>query len=147
MALLHREQFPVQIERFLLWLQEAGEDAIDDWPEDADGLVSAQHGRVDIKSGGHTHTAAFTVEVWDSPPEPDPNASWEATGEAELESPTGQLQFHTAGGPDETVIALGVRDQRWRVRAHVVGQEQVAALAEQGVPHGVERFLLQFWPV
>ncbi|MER5260364.1 hypothetical protein ACIGXX_17895 [Streptomyces sp. NPDC055243] len=147
MPLVHREQFPVLVERFLLWLQEADEGVIDDWPDGADGLVSAQHGRVDIKSGGHTHTAVFTIEVWDSPPEPDRTTSWEATGEAELDSVTGQLQFHTAGGPDENEIDLGIANRRWRLRAHVVGQEEVTALAEQGVPEGVERFLLQFWPV
>ncbi len=147
MALVHREQFPVLIERFLLWLQDAEGDLIDAWPEGAQGLVSEQHGRVDIKSGGHTHTATFTVEVWDAPPQPDHTVSWEATGEAELESASGQLQFHTVGGPDENVIDLGIPHRRWRLRAHVVGQEEVTPLAEQGVPEGVERFLLQFWPV
>ncbi|MEV5979701.1 hypothetical protein [Streptomyces sp. NPDC052114] len=147
MALVHRGQFPVLVERFLLWLQDADEDVIDDWPDEAEGLVSAQHGRVDIRSKGHTHKAAVTVEVWDAPPEPDRSVAWEATGEAELDSASGHLQFHTAGGPDKNEISLGAADRRWRLRAHVVGQEEVAALAEQGVPDGVERFLLQFWPV
>ncbi|MEV6758429.1 hypothetical protein [Streptomyces sp. NPDC051214] len=147
MALVRREQFPVRVERFLLWLQEADEDVIDDWPEGTEGLVSAQHGRVDITSGGHTHTAVFTIEVWDAPPEPDRTVSWEATGEAELDSVKGRLQFHTAGGPDKNGIDLGTANRRWRLRAHVVGQEKVAVLAEQGVPDGVKRFLLQFWPV
>lgn len=147
LALVQREQFPVRVERFLLWLQEADEEVVDDWPEGAVELVSAQHGRVDIKSGGHTHTARFTIEVWDAPPEPDDSVSWEATGEAELDSATGQLEFHTAGGPDKNGIDLGIANRRWRLRAHVVGQEEVAVLAEQGVPEGVEQFLLQFWPV
>ncbi|MEV7196861.1 hypothetical protein AB0N81_34430 [Streptomyces sp. NPDC093510] len=147
MALVHRDEFTVLVERFLLWLQDADEDIIDDWPEGEGGLVVGEHGRVDIRTGGHTHWAAFTVEVWDSPPAPDQSAPWEATGEAELDSSSGQLQFHTAGGPDEHDINLGVTGRRWRLRAHVVGQEAVAPLAEQGVPKGVERFLLQFWPV
>ncbi|MFK4071871.1 hypothetical protein [Streptomyces sp. NPDC029674] len=147
MALVHCEEFAVRVERFLLWLQDADEDIIDIWPEGGQGLVVAEHGRVDIRSGGHTHRAAFTVEVWDSPPEPDQSAPWEATGEAELDSASGRLQFHTAGGPDEHGIDLGVAGRRWRLRAHAAGQEEVASLAEQGVPDGVERFLLQFWPV
>ncbi|MFJ2774319.1 hypothetical protein [Streptomyces sp. NPDC087300] len=147
MALVRRDSFPVYVERFLLWLQEAYEDVMDSWPEGAQGLVSAEHGRVDIRSGGHTHTAAFTIEVWDAPPAPDRTVAWEATGETELDSPTGQLQFHTVGGPDKNWIDLGTADRRWRLRAHVVGQDEVAALAEQGVPEGVERFLLQFWPL
>ncbi|MEU6994956.1 hypothetical protein ABZ953_30390 [Streptomyces sp. NPDC046465] len=147
MALVHREEFPVLVERYLLWLQDAEEDIIDDWPEGERGLVVGEHGRVDIRSGGHTHTAAFTVEVRDSPPELDRSVPWEATGEAELDSASGHLRFHTAGGPDEFGIDLGVAGRRWRLRAHVVGQEAVTSLAQQGVPEGVERFLLQFWPV
>ncbi|MEV7196239.1 hypothetical protein AB0N81_31210 [Streptomyces sp. NPDC093510] len=147
MVLVRRERFPVLIERFLLWLQDADEDLNDNWPEDTEELLSAAPGRVDIRSGGHTHHAAFTVEVWDGPPEADRTVAWEAVGEAELESPSGSLQLHTAGGPDENVIDLGVAGRRWRLRAHVVGRREVAELARQGVPDGVERFLLQFWPV
>ncbi|MGW0538029.1 hypothetical protein [Streptomyces sp. NPDC003032] len=147
MALVHREQFAVLVERYLLWLQDADEDIIDDWPEGERGLVVGEHGRVDIRTGGHTHEAAFTVEVWDSPPAPDHSAPWEGTGEAELDSASGHLKFHTAGGPDEHEVDLGVAGRRWRLRAHVVGQGKVTCLAQQGVPKGVERFLLQFWPV
>ncbi|MEU5896652.1 MULTISPECIES: hypothetical protein [unclassified Streptomyces] len=147
MALVHREQFAVLVERYLLWLQDADEEIIDAWSEGGRGLVVAEHGRVDIASGGHTHWAAFMVEVWDSPPEPDHRAPWEATGEAELDSPSGHLRFHTAGGPDKHEIDLGAAGRRWRLRAHAMGQKEVTHLAQQGVPDGVERFLLQFWPV
>ncbi|MFF3643409.1 hypothetical protein [Streptomyces sp. NPDC002564] len=147
MALVRREEFGVLIERYLLWLQDAEEDIIDAWSKDEQGLITGEDGRVDIRSGGHTHTAAFAVEIWDSPPEADQSTPWEATGEAELDSPSGHLWFHTAGGPDEHAIELGAAGLRWRLRAHVVGQEEVTTLAQQGVPEGVERFLLQFWPV
>lgn len=59
----------------------------------------------------------------------------------------GQLQFHTVGGPDKNGIGLGTANRRWQLRAHVVEREEVAALAEQGVSEGVERFLLESWPV
>ncbi|MFH8491014.1 hypothetical protein [Streptomyces longisporoflavus] len=66
----------------MLWLQEAGEGVVDGLTAGAQGPVSPQKGRVDITSGSHTR-AAFTIEIWDAPPEPDCTLYWEATGEVE----------------------------------------------------------------
>ncbi|MFD4635433.1 hypothetical protein ACFVYR_37765 [Streptomyces sp. NPDC058284] len=148
MVLMSREQFPVFIEFYALWLQEARAEMVDEEPDGPEQqLVTSHHGRVDIRSAGHTHEAAFTVEVWDAPPEPDRTVVWEAVGEGELDSATGQLQIYSYGGPSKHEISLGMAGQRWRLRVHVVGQEAVAELAEEDAPEGVECFLLQFWPV
>ncbi|MDX3131228.1 hypothetical protein PV367_15895 [Streptomyces europaeiscabiei] len=62
------------------------------FPDDFDfGVCLSTHpGRLDITSGGHTHTPTVTVEVWDdAPPAQDP-AEWDEQAEADFETLGGQ---------------------------------------------------------
>ncbi|MFE0178487.1 hypothetical protein ACFWZ2_39885 [Streptomyces sp. NPDC059002] len=62
-------------------------------------FVAAHHGRLDFTSGGHTHTAALTVEVWDAEPLA-PSGGWEESAFAEIACRSGQLEAcGVAGGP------------------------------------------------
>ncbi|MFE6127014.1 hypothetical protein ACFQ6Q_01875 [Streptomyces sp. NPDC056437] len=111
-------------------------------------FLSAHPGRLDITSGGHTHTATVTVEVWDAaPPAMDP-AGWDEQAEADLTSSSGQLavwSMHT--GRMDDVITLAESGGSWRVRVHCTGRAEAAALSEgDGTGVGVESYLIQFWP-
>lgn len=111
-------------------------------------FLGAHPGRLDITSGGHTHTAAVDVEVWDAAPPPHDPGGWDEQAEAGFESSSGQVAVWSmhAGRTDE-VITLADGGGSWRVRVGCVGRAAAAALSEgEGTGAGVERYLVQFWP-
>ncbi|MFJ9806554.1 hypothetical protein [Streptomyces wuyuanensis] len=111
-------------------------------------FLSAHPGRLDITSGGHTHTATVSVEVWDGHPPPQDPAGWDEQAESDFESTSGQLavwSMHT--GRMDPVIPLAQSGGAWRVRVCSAGRAEAAALSKgEGTGVGVERYLLQFWP-
>ncbi|MGW0549175.1 hypothetical protein [Streptomyces altiplanensis] len=111
-------------------------------------FLGAHPGRLDITSGGHTHTATVNVEVWDAAPPPQDSADWDEVAEADFESMSGQLavwSMHTGRADD--VITLAESGGSWRVRVSCSGRAEAAALSEgEGTEVGVERYLMQFWP-
>ncbi|MEV8065120.1 hypothetical protein AB0P32_03055 [Streptomyces sp. NPDC085995] len=118
----------------------------DDFRHDA--FLSTHPGRLDITSGGHTHTATVDVEVWDGTPPPQDRADWDEQAEADFESTSGQLavwSMHTGRMAD--VITLAESGGAWRVRVSCAGRADAAALSEgEGTGAGAERYLVQFWP-
>lgn len=120
------------------------------FPDDfrRDAFLGVHPGRLDMTSGGHTHTATVDVEVWDAAPPPQDPADWDEQAEADFESTSGQLavwSMHT-GRMDE-VVTLADSGGSWRVRVSCTGRGEAAALSEgEGTGVGVERYLIQFWP-
>ncbi|MEU1277247.1 hypothetical protein [Streptomyces sp. NPDC005805] len=110
-------------------------------------FLNAFPGRLDFYSGGHTHTAALTVEMWDGPAQPEDAARWDEQAEADFRSSSGEVAVWSMNpGRTEEVFTLG-SPGRWRVRAHCAGRAEAAALSEgEGTGEGVEEYLLQFWP-
>jgi hypothetical protein len=120
------------------------------FPDDfADGVfLNAFPGRLDVYSAGHTHTAAVTVQVWDGPlPAEDPG-EWDEQAETDFESVSGEVAVWSMGlGRADDVITLSDSGGSWRVRVSCSGRREAAALSEQeGTGHGVEKYLVQFWP-
>ena len=111
-------------------------------------FLSNHPGRLDITSGGHTHTAAVRVEVWDGPPPQQDRADWDEMAEAEFESTSGQVAVWSMHmGRMDDLITLADSGGSWHAGVHCVGRAQAAALSEgEGTGHGVERYLIQFWP-
>jgi hypothetical protein len=151
-VLLRRQEVAVEVDFYGFCLQEARDEYVPvAYPDGRAGigepLVTAHPGRLDIESGGHTHTARLIAEVFGSEPPADSRDAWEATDDASLFSHSGELRiWAVAGGPVEDRLVLGAADTRWRVRVHCAGRARVARLAQLGVPKGVERYLVQFWP-
>ncbi|MFI1472228.1 hypothetical protein [Streptomyces wuyuanensis] len=120
------------------------------FPDEFDfgAFLSARPGRLDITSGGHTHTAMVNVEVWDGAPAPQDPAGWDEQAETDFESTSGQLavwSMHT--GRMDPVITLAQSGGSWRVRVCCAGRAEAAALSKgEGTGVGLERYLLQFWP-
>ncbi|MGW1187998.1 hypothetical protein [Streptomyces sp. NPDC002559] len=119
------------------------------FPDEFDfgSFLVARPGRLDITSGGHTHTATVDVEVWDGTPPPQDPADWDEQAEAGFDSTSGRLavrSMHT-GRTDDVVPADP--GGSWRVRVGCAGRAEAAALsAGDGTGAGVERYLVQFWP-
>ncbi|MEU9546922.1 MULTISPECIES: hypothetical protein [Streptomyces] len=115
---------------------------------DYDTFLSTHRGRLDITSGGHTHTAAVTVEVWDGPPPEQDPASWDEQAEADFESTSGQVAVWSMGlGRADDVITLADSGGTWQVQVSCAGRAEAAALSGgEGTGTGVERYLVQFWP-
>jgi hypothetical protein len=64
-------------------------------------------GRLDIFSGGHTHTAAVTVEVWDGEPPVQDSSRWDEQAEADFESTSGEVAVWSMSlGRADDVITL-----------------------------------------
>lgn len=58
------------------------------------------------------------------------------------------LAICSYGGPIlESSLALGTPDRRWCVRVYCAGREVAARQERQKMPHHVEHYLTQFWPV
>ncbi|MFE1442307.1 hypothetical protein [Streptomyces sp. NPDC058739] len=121
------------------------------FPDDfhSDGFLGTHPGRLDITSGGHTHTATVDVEVWDGVPPAQALAAWDEQAEADLETTSGRIavwSMHT-GRMDEVITLAEPGRSSWRVRVHCAGRAEAAALSEDaGTGVGAERYLFQFWP-
>ncbi|NBM18837.1 hypothetical protein [Streptomyces sp. GC420] len=110
-------------------------------------FVSEYPGRIDVESAGHTHTAALRVEVWDGEPPAEAPGSWDEQGDVRIRSESGQLiVWGVAGGPMPETVRLSDTGGTRRARIRCTGREEVRRLAQQGVAHGVERYLAQLWP-
>ena len=111
-------------------------------------FLNAFPGRLDIYSGGHTHTAAVEVEVWDGQPPTQGAADWDEQAEADFESASGEVAVWSMSlGRADDVITLADSGGSWRVRVSCAGRAEAAALSEgEGIGAGVERYLVQFWP-
>ncbi|MFG2291680.1 hypothetical protein ACGFOU_37090 [Streptomyces sp. NPDC048595] len=147
--LLHQQEMEVEVEFYSFALQEADDTLVPSpFPEgfESGSFLSSLERRIDIESGGHTHTAYLTAEVWDSEPSKHVSGDWEAEGEGEIESPTGELAICEMTGNSGTYIQLGRMHTLWKARIRSSGRDAVYRLAQVDVPIGVERYLVQFWP-
>ncbi|MFE1384376.1 hypothetical protein ACFW6S_36075 [Streptomyces sp. NPDC058740] len=111
------------------------------------GVFLAQHERrFDLFSGGHTHTAAVTVKIWDAEPDADP-VKWDEFGEVDFETTSGDVAVWTATlGRSDHLIRLGAPGW-WRVRVGCTGRAEVARVTQnEGVAYGVEKYVIDFWP-
>jgi hypothetical protein len=150
--LIQQQELDVEVDYYGFALQDLDDTQIPlEYPEgrEAGGaFLTAHEGRLDIESAGHTHTAALTAEAWDSePPAADGRGDWEERAEVRLHCPSGELAlWGVATGPMDTSVHLSDTDGMWQVRVYCEGRREVQRLAQEGVPEGVERYLVQFWP-
>ncbi|NWF31308.1 hypothetical protein HW130_34700 [Streptomyces sp. PKU-EA00015] len=150
MTLLETQHVDAHVDYFGLSLQ----DADDGWlpamfPEGftQGPFLSEQPGRVDFTSAGHTQTVSFDAEIWSGPP-PVPDGVWDESATARIECRSGELRlWAVAGGPAPQGIVLPHASATWNVRVHCRGRVAAAEACLVGVPHGVEQYLAQFWPV
>ncbi|MFD5704208.1 hypothetical protein [Streptomyces lasiicapitis] len=148
--LISREEVPVEVDFYGLYLQDWDDSQVPvPFPQrwEAGPFLSARPGRLDFTSGGHTHTAGLTVEVWDTEPSA-PVGDWEESVLTEITSASGQLEVGgVAGGPMPEPIRLSDQAHTWRVRVVCAGRAEVAEQTRLGVPEDVvERYVFQFWP-
>ncbi|MGI5479457.1 hypothetical protein [Streptomyces lavendofoliae] len=148
--LLQRQDLVAEIDFYGFCLQDVDDTCVPiEYPEGRvqGAFLTAHEGRLDFESAGHTHTAALAVEIWDEQPPEQAEEVWDQQGGARLRSPSGQLAvWGVAGGPGTTYVDLLASGRTWNVRAYCAGREEVRRLAQEGVPEGVERYLVQFWP-
>ncbi|GAA2644174.1 hypothetical protein GCM10010307_48290 [Streptomyces vastus] len=150
--LIQQQELDVEVDFYGFALQDLDDTQVPlEYPEgrEAGGAFLTVHeGRLDIESAGHTHTAALTAEVWDAePPAADGRGAWEERAEARLHCPSGELAlWGVATGPMDASVHLSDTDGMWQVRVYCEGRREVQRLAQEGVPEGIERYLVQFWP-
>lgn len=147
--LIHRQDMEVEVEFYSFALQEADDNLVPSpFPEGSESgnFLSFRERRIDIESGGHTHTASLAAEVWDSEPRKDLSADWEAEGEGQIESLTGELTICQMMGSSGTYIQLDRSHTMWNARVQSSGRDAVHKLAQVDFPVGVERYLVQLWP-
>ncbi len=149
MQLVRRQELQVRVEYHSFALQESDDASLSvPYPDGSEfgKYLNVFPGRLDFYSAGHTHTAAVTVEVWDGLPAAWSEAAWEEQEEAVLETAGGELAVWGMERADDIVL-LGDAGGLWRVRVGSAGRAAVERMTEDvGVVHGVERWLVQFWP-
>ncbi|AZM57055.1 hypothetical protein DMA15_34530 [Streptomyces sp. WAC 01529] len=148
--LLSREEVPVEVDFYGFALQDFDDAQVPSlFPEgwEQGPYLTSLPGRLDFTSGGHTHTATLVIEVWDTEPSA-PSGNWEESALGEITCTSGKLEARgVAGGPMPEPITLSESGAGiWKVRAVSSGREEVKTKAHHGVPEGVERYVLQFWP-
>ncbi|MFI9152620.1 hypothetical protein [Streptomyces sp. NPDC053367] len=150
--LIRDQELDVEVDFYGFALQDVDDTQVPlEYPEGrvSEGpFLTAREGRLDIESAGHTHTATMTAEIWDGPPPvAEDRGDWEERGEAELHCVSGELAvWGVAGGPMDTYLHLSDGEGMWRVRVYCEGRAEVRRLATEGVPEGIEHYLVQFWP-
>ncbi|MBT2400871.1 hypothetical protein [Streptomyces sp. ISL-100] len=149
--LIQQQELNVEVDFFGFGFQEVDDRFVPvGYPEGRvpEGFLAEHPGRIDVESGGHTHTASLTVEVWDAePPSAEAREAWEAQGEARIRSASGELAFWAVAGPMPEYVRLPDVGREWQVRVYCAGREEVRRLTQESVPEGVERYLAQFWPI
>ncbi|WP_445521364.1 hypothetical protein [Streptomyces sp. NEAU-174] len=150
-VLVRQQSIEVPVDFFGFCLQDGDDTQVpipypDDSPDDDAAFLTAFEGRVDVRSAGHTHRALLTAEVWDGAAPADHRERWEAQGETEIRSTSGALAVWVVGGATEEDLELGSPGTLWKLRLYCTGRKEVARLSQEGVPHGVERYVAQFWP-
>lgn len=147
--LVRRQQLRVRVAYHGFALQESDDASLAvPYPDETEfgTYLNVFPGRLDFYSAGHTHTAAVVVEVWDGLPEARAKEKWEEQEEVVLETSSGELAVWGMERTDDIVL-LGDTGGRWRVWAGSAGRAEVQRMTEDvGVVHGVERWLVQFWP-
>ncbi|MFJ3019557.1 hypothetical protein ACIPH4_01165 [Streptomyces tendae] len=103
-------------------------------------------GRIDLTSAGHTQHVAATAEVWEHEP-PLLEGPWDKTATARIECRSGTLRLWSMGGPGLEDITLPSAPATWNARIFCTGRQEAAAASRDGVPDGVEQYVVQFWPV
>ncbi|MFE2376052.1 hypothetical protein [Streptomyces sp. NPDC059398] len=145
---LTRHEVPVMVDFYGFCLQDADDTAVPvQWPEGFESVdfVSASPGRIDVRSAGHTHTADLIVEVWDNCP--TLSLGWDISSEFEVSYQSGKVRvWAVAGGPMPYILDLAAEPLVWSARMYAAGRDEVARRAQEGVPHGVEKYLVQLWP-
>lgn len=99
-------------------------------------FLNAFPGRLDVFSGGHTHTAAVTAQVWDGlPPQEDP-ADWDEMAEADYESRSGDVAVWSMGeGRQDDLITLADGSGPWRVGVCCTGRAEAERLCQFSAVH------------
>ncbi|MFD5557799.1 hypothetical protein ACFWIA_28660 [Streptomyces sp. NPDC127068] len=144
------QELEVEVDHYGFAFQDVDDTVVPvEYPEGrgSGALLTEFPGRLDVESAGHTHVAAMLVEVWDAEPVAQPVADWDDRGDAEIVLASGELAvWGVTAGPLEETLRLSDGPGRWAVRLYVRGRAEVARLAQEGVPVGVERYLVQVWP-
>ncbi|MFH8789176.1 hypothetical protein [Streptomyces roseoverticillatus] len=147
--LLSKKDMDVRVEYGSFGIQEFYHDDVPiPYPDASKSGVFLQSfpGRLDLGSAGHTHTVSVSVEIWDSCPVSDLHQDWDEVEESVIETPTGELAVWDTGPQQGNGISLG-RPGHWAVRAAAAGRAEAERQTRlTGPVHGVERWLLQFWP-
>ncbi|MFF1360046.1 hypothetical protein [Streptomyces sp. NPDC058297] len=107
MGLVSRQQMGADVDFYALWLEDADDTSERDEPEDGAQFVAACGQRVYLQSGGHTHTPALSVEVWDDQAPADGGVG-EAQDEAGMDVQSGQIRVWTYIGPCEDAIERSI---------------------------------------
>jgi hypothetical protein len=150
--LIRQQELDVEVDFYGFALQDVDDSQVPvEYPDDREAgsaFLTAREGRLDIESAGHTHTATLSAEVWDGePPAAQDRGDWEERAEAQFHSPSGELAvWAVTGGPMDTYLNLSNAGGSWRVRVYCEGRAKVRRLAAEGVPEGIEHYLVQFWP-
>ncbi|GGQ85091.1 hypothetical protein [Streptomyces flaveolus] len=129
------------------------QDADDSWlpavfPQDfiAGDFGTPRPGRIDLTTAAHTQHVGVTVQAWEDEP-PLLEGSWDKTAKARIECRSGTLRLWSMGGPGLEDITLPSAPATWNTRIYCTGRQEAAAASRNGVPDGLEQYVVQFWPV
>ncbi|WP_433223455.1 hypothetical protein ACQP00_26175 [Dactylosporangium sp. CS-047395] len=94
-----------------------------------------------------SHVGGLRLEVWDGPPPPEDTWADRQEGAARFDSGLVEVNPLVDGGEDEE--SLEVEPGAYGVRAYVAGRAELLAIQDEPDADldGIERYLVQLWPV
>jgi hypothetical protein len=145
---LRRADDEVLVDHFQFYLVDAR--GHDRWPRlgtTPTPFLETAYGVVMFHSAATDHHAAVRLEAWTHEP-PAPPGVWEAAREVTLPVASGTVAlWQLMGGRSASNQAFTLGPPgRYRLRAHCRGRTAAQALGPVTWRHGVEQYLLQFWP-
>lgn len=134
----------IEVRHATFLLLDAGAEAPYDGP--LPGPLTALPGCLQVTSGGDQHFPAVRMEAWDS--QPPALRPWEELHETTLTLLTGRIHLLAVTGsssPQEFLV--GPPHFHYGLQLYRHGVATVDALGGGTFRHGVERYLLRFWPL
>ncbi|WP_345666233.1 hypothetical protein [Streptomyces venetus] len=133
----------VDVEYHLFQITDPQGPVADDLDASHTGLVSADGGAIEVRTGIHTGDVHVTVEPHSK--RPDPAQDWEEIAEISCNSPSGELLVTPyMDDPADLPSLASDGPGSYRLRVHARGRDR--AVDQTTLDEAVESYLIQSWP-
>ena len=128
---------------------DGGAQTVPDLNDPGEWLFAGDNAVVAASAGLSDHRAAVTLEVWEDEPAPA-GEPWQARADRGLRLDSGDVEVKPGELPPYNQLLRIGPPGRYHLRGYAAGRDDIRRLTPKpdlDANRGVERFLLQFWPM
>jgi hypothetical protein len=133
----------------IAFYDDGGRQVVPDLNDTGEWLFTGDNAVLAASAGHSDHEAAVAIEVWDGEP-PVAGDTWEVRADRTLRLDSGDLEVNMGEVPPDAQLVRVGRPGRYHLRGYAEGRDDIRRLTPNSdiyALRGVERFLLQLWPV